>query len=402
MDNCLIFPKLETKHIYIIIFVISSWFRVVFPDIIQKYLATINDEKYYFKIICFFDMFANFFGDISVGLYKLVNICIVKKKKDEKVYTSIEVKTKKEMLKIFFMILPLIAFIDILAQLCLYIFSFYPGESFIKDRDLYFLVGIDIFFRYIFSRIFLKSSFYKHHYLSMVLTFIGFLPLMVINIIALSQDYAEYSPDRISFIVILSGIRSILYSLEDVFNKIALNKLLLRPYELMFYKAVFEIIPIIIIFFITKGFSKDDYFSSYFEKQKIFGRLFYRLCFIICNIGRTIALITIIEKINPNHLSVLKSMEFIGLFIYGMFGGGFPISLFIIGSISCIIIFIGSIIHNEMIIINKWGFYKCTDYYKTEVKSFSNVDNDVKLEDDKNKKDKSQDSLLGDSSINQE
>ena len=46
-----------------------------------------------------------------------------------------------------------------------------------------------------------------------------------------------------------------------------------------------------------------------------------------------------------------------------------------------------------MIIINKFGLFECTDYYKTEIKPFSNVD--VNFED-KNKKEES--SLLGESS----
>ena len=195
------------------------------------------------------------------------------------------------------------------------------------------------------------------------------------------------------------------YSLEDVFNKIALNKLLIRPFELMFYKAIFEIIPTIIFTLISK--SQVD-FSLYTEKHfhggKLFGRIFYRLFFIIFNIFRTISLITIIEKLNPNHLSILKSMEFIANFIYIMIWSSIyendfelnPLNL-CIEIFCCLILLLGSVIHNEMIIINKWGLLECTDYYKTEIKGF-----DVNLvEDNKNKNDKTQDSLLGES-ISQE
>lgn len=406
-NKFIIFPKLESKHINIIVFVLSSLFRVLIPGLIKDSFDHFV-EKGFFKEICYFDMLTNFLGDISVGFYKLVTICKVK---ENKISTSVGVQTKKEMLKKFFVILPIIAFIDIFAQLCLYCFPFFDRKGYvlgigydkkiIHERDLFFLVGIDIFFRYIFSRILLKSYFYKHHYVSMFLTFIGFIPLVIINIIDLSNNIV--SQNNVSTLIcviyiILNASRAILYSLEDVFNKIALNKLLLRPYELMFYKAVFQIFPIFIISIVTmSGPHFSNYIDINFVDDKIFGRLVYRLFFIIFTILRTIALITIIEKINPNHLSILKSMEFIVLFIYTMSKEqDFKLNPLKLNFeiFSCFILFLGSIIHNEMIIINKWKLYECTDYYKSEVKGFSNID--VDFEGNNSKNDKS-DSLLGES-----
>ena len=423
-DKFIIFPKLDSKHINIIVFVISSLLRVVVPNlIIQTDFASIeNDENHsFFKEICYFDMLTNFIGDISVGFYKIITIFGNKQNQNPNPSTSVEEKTKKEMLKKFFIILPLIAFIDTLAQLCLYFFSFIDDQGIvlgvghskkiIREQDLFFLVGIDIFFRYIFSLILLKSYFYKHHYLSMLLTFIGFIPLMIINILDLNKsmdsDYVEEKNYKLISIyyIILNTIRAILYSLEDVFNKIALNKLLIRPFELMFYKAIFEIIPTIIFTLISK--SQEDfslYTEKHFHDSKLFGRILYRLFFIIFNIFRTISLITIIEKLNPNHLSILKSMEFIANFIYIMIWSSIYESDFRISPLNlcieifcCLILLLGSIIHNEMIIINKWGLLECTDYYKIEIKGF-----DANLvEENKNKNDKTQDSLLGES-ISQE
>ena len=422
-DKFIIFPKLDSKHINIIIFVISSLLRVVVPNLIQttNFASIEHDGHSFFKEICYFDMLTNFIGDISVGFYKIITIFGNKQNQNPNPSTSVEEKTKKEMLKKFFIILPLIAFIDTLAQLCLYSFSFLDNKGIvlgvgqskkiIHEQDLFFLVGIDIFFRYIFSLILLKSYFYKHHYLSMLLTFIGFIPLMIINILDLNKsmdsDYVEEKNYKLISIyyIILNTIRAILYSLEDVFNKIALNKLLIRPFELMFYKAIFEIIPTIVFTLISK--SQEDfslYTEKHFHDSKLFGRILYRLFFIIFNIFRTISLITIIEKLNPNHLSILKSMEFIANFIYIMIWSSIYESDFQISPLNlcieifcCLILLLGSIIHNEMIIINKWGLLECTDYYKVEIKGF-----DANLvEENKNKSNRTQDSLLGES-ISQE
>jgi hypothetical protein len=200
--------------------------------------------------------------------------------------------------------------------------------------------------------------------------------LAIINLkdIFTGDEYKE-SGYFIYIYLILFLIMTILYSLEDVFNKIALNKLLLRPYELMFYKAVFQIIGIIFVSFIMKGKIVD-----YVKIQFSVGRIFYRLFFIICNIFRTISLITIIELINPNHLSILKSTEFIGLFIFIMIWSKtvdnkeIDFIKIILESFSLLLLLIGSIIHNEIIIINKWGLLECTDYYKTDIIGFTNID----------------------------
>ena len=201
---------------------------------------------------------------------------------------------------------------------------------------------------------------------------------------------------------------TIIYSLEDVLNKICLNKLIIKPFELMFYKAVFQIIFVVplTLFMIFKEDIMPDYFSTNFKGKRILGRIIYRLSFIICNIFRTWSLITIIQLVNPNHLSILKSSEFAILFL------AFPIfkylkerwgkdyhynvdSLNLIFGIICFIIsLIGSAIHNEIIIINRWGFYECTDYYKIEIKN--NEDIDFIENDDKNSVNR--DSLPEDSS----
>ena len=138
----------------------------------------------------------------------------------------------------------------------------------------------------------------------------------------------------------------------------------------------------------------------------ILGRILYRLSFIISNIFRTWSLITIIQLVSPNHLSVLKSSEFAILFII------LPIFKFIksifddssefnldtynvsFGIACCIISIIGSAIHNEIIIINKWGLYECTDYYKSEVKASNNNMEDFLGTESKNEEN---DSLFGES-----
>ena len=66
--------------------------------------------------------------------------------------------------------------------------------------------------------------------------------------------------------------------------------------------------------------------------------------------------------------------------------------------ISCVILFISACIHNEMIVIKICGFYECTDYYKTEVQGFPNIDIDFDTEQSGRYNDEN--SLMDNSSIN--
>jgi hypothetical protein len=260
---------------------------------------------------------------------------------------------------------------------------------------------IDILSRYLFSRFILKSYFYKHHILSIILTTIGFVPLTVFNIIDIFDEDNGYSTKTISIFLALYIAMTIIYSLEDVLNKICLNQLLIRPYELMFYKAVFQIFVIIpLTIFMLVNYSNE--FSDHMNSINFVGRFLYRFSFIISNCFRTWSLITIIELVNPNHLSILKSFEFAVLFVFLSIYSKIKDEevesyIYYLGTFCCVISLIAAAIHNEMVIINKCGLLKCTNYYKIEVKSNSNININYD-ENDEDQINKTQDSLINDSS----
>ena len=396
-EGLIIFPKIDSKLFYLIIFIICSLMRNLIPRLIEQYFLTkdIKDEQYY-KGNSYLDILSNFIGDFLAGIMIIFNKLRYKDISD-KITTTQELKTRKEMRIKFIFYLSIIAIIDFLAQLCLssFLFSYsIPNKvvdnnnKFINEEKLYFVVLIDIISRYFFSRLFLNSYFYKHHILSIVLTCIGFIPLMIRN---LFNIFSVITP----FIIIYLFqyiFMTIIYSLEDVLNKICLNQLILRPYELMFYKAFFQIIlilPLSIYVFLNIKIANIKFDLPH---------IFYWLSFIISNIFRTWSLITIIELINPNHLSVLKSSEFAVLFIFlSIINKTEDILIIIFGIICCLISLIGSIIHNEIIIINRYGLLECTDYYKSEMKGFHTEDD---LEIENNKKINNEDSLLNDSCDN--
>ena len=416
-----IFPKWDEKIKYIFIFIICSLMRRLIPRIIECFsFAKLVESK--FKFDHYFNLMTNFISDFSVGIILLINKLREHYNNRETYKIVPPTAIKANMKKYFFILFSIIAIIDFIAQFCMFIFPFFDPKNkileeqskktIIKEEDLYFVVLIDIISRYIFSKFILKGHFYRHHILAIIITCIGFIPFIIVNMINLInsyQDQNEYKIHRNMIIYLILYITmTIIYSLEDVLNKICLNKLIIKPFELMFYKAVFQIIfvvPLTLYMIIKENIS--EHFSTNFKGIKILGRIVYRLSFIICNIFRTWSLITIIQLVNPNHLSILKSSEFAILFVV------FPIFKYIkdisphidykydfdainlISGIICFIIsFIGSAIHNEIIIINRCGLYECTDFYKIEIKK--NEDIDFIEKDDKNSVNR--DSLPEDSS----
>ena len=405
--KCLICPKLDFKNIYILIFVLTSLFRRLIPKIIQK--LDNNDNKPPNTVIYYFDIVSNFFSYI-ISSFLIIKDKLKKGYNKEQITTSEGEKTIKNMRRFFFIIIPLIALTDFLGQLCLYFFCRIQSnkseiDKYISQEDLFFIIFFDISFRYIFSRILLKSYFYKHHYLSMILTFIGSIPLLIIamkNIFEIKNISDQ--KDSIIIFIFLYLIRALLFSLEDVFNKIALNKLLLRPYQLMFYKSLFEMIPII-------GLSVPEIIKDFDDFKKIYnnllGFLLYRGVYIIFGFFLFFAYISIIELVNPNHLSILKSLEFIAFYINNTIWdfiekekNDIKYFNYIFEFISCIILLFAALLHNEMIIVKKCGLYECTDYYKTEVKGFSNIDVDFDADKTLTNNDETEDLKIANDSIN--
>ena len=424
--------KFNEKIYYLIIFVICSLFRRILPFIIET-TEFGKQESPNFNKSCLFNMVSNFSGDILPGLYILYHYFSSKddkatkknkliEKTEEKEYDTLDPKEeerkkyqeeqKDEMKNNFFLIMIIIAVVDIIAQLNLLVFSYYDtngstlgfldecseknnticsnessNEVKINEDDLIFTVAINIISRYLFSRLFLTIYITYHNKVSLYITAFSFIPLIIFNI----KTLIKYTQGREMWVYIfLNVFMTILYAFEDVMNKVALTKLVIRPYELMFYKALFQI-PFFVATFIGVGFldkyhpnqntrNLQDYLSD--NKSKLFGRIIYRFSFIISNIFRTLSLISVIEILSPNDLFILKALEFVVLSIFSMIKDIYYIKnfndiiYFIIEFVCCIFMLFASCIANEIFIINRFDLAKETNFIKEDNKD--KIDEEIK------------------------
>ena len=412
--NLIILSKPDAKHFYLLIFILASLLRRLIPKILdkdkgEKELDLQNYKSYDHNLNkCYFDLLSNYIGDILAGVMTLINKLISK----FRATTSEAKEREKDMRKKSLFYLSIIAVIDIIAQFCLFLFSTLISKrklleyEVIKEENLYFVVSIDIFSRYIFSRIFLQSYFYKHHIVSIVLTFIGFIPLIIKNLSDITTDESNNNilkNGKALIYLILFIYMTIIYSLEDVFNKLCFNQSILEPYDLMFYKALIQTI-LVIPLTIYVCIDKDNDLLLYISKNMDTKRVFYRFSFIFSNIFRTWSLLNIIRLVDPNLLSVLKSSEFAILFIFLSISSIFSdqhmdTAFYVCGIICCIFSILGSAIHNELIIINKYGLLKCTKYYKSGLEDnqeFPSIE-DLDTEENDSKNNQTDHSLLDNS-----
>ena len=395
---CILIPELSNKYWFFVLFVIGSLFRKMVPSVLSDYIFKIKKNNIKFeeeRREIFFDIVCNIICDLLTGILhclsekynpqstkKRKKKTLINNKKDLRVKYIYHERPnyKSNLLKHIF----IISLIDFICQMllfgnCIYEKSEYfndsnKSESIIRNDDyLYSFLVIDIISRYIFSCLLLKTYFYTHHYLSFTLNLIAIIIFFYIDI---KFKFKEYSIIYIIMII----IRYILYSLEDILNKLVLIYFFINPETLLFYKGIFSLIYLVIFTLSLIIFDK----LNFPELNLIFlANIFCRLYFIIFNIIRSIYIVKVIDVFSSQHISFLRVLETIFLFIFykidskyknaiisekkdtNIFDnyihletlyewievGGFLILLF------------STLIHNEIIILNCKRYKKYTLYF---------------------------------------
>ena len=367
------FQGFSFNHLFFIFYFISSFIRKrihepLFGEHIQisglYYQMYINTISHFFTIIPY-----------------LISKCLTKKeiareeeikrikgtKSIKYIYSEQEeiITRPKSLLKYTLVV----SIFDFSAELFINIFYFFNDKT---DVLWYYSLRIYSIFntimQYIVSYFVLKTYFYKHHYLSFSINFFCIFIFLIIDIITIVEneirDYQYY------ILIIMRLFRLTCFAFGDGYSKKVLYSEFLSPYSLLLYKAIYETIFLIIIsipFIFLKTndlyIDNDNIFKGFPEHMSGM-KLLYSFFFMICQFFYNLFLMIIIDRFSPSHLPLAYFLESLGFAIYDIITkliSGKEIDwLSYINFVVYIILFIGAMIHNEIIIINACGFNSYT------------------------------------------
>ena len=382
--------KPTKKHWYFFLFLIGAFLRMAIPDFFT-YIKNKNNDlesdsnnvdnlntnltRKYFEII------RNILSDLLFGIFHWIHKIRNKddsKKRNQQTYNTNSQKVyfifngESNRDKQLYKIIIIISLVDIICQLIIPSYYIFEIKALKKENnieiqpyELYFLLFFDIFARYLFSLWILRTYFYFHHYLSFILNIIGLIPISYAEIVFKLKLESTY----ILFVIIVS-IQLILYSFEDIMNKVAFRTLYILPNTLIFYKGLVQLIYLAIIsgFFFGFGLFKHANVNILFEFE-------YFIFFIPFNILRTYYLVEVIDKFSAQHMTILKVFEYNILFGYDLLIKPFfslegnntnkntNLYWYILEIFGFFLLLISSLIYNELIIINHPKLKSKTEYY---------------------------------------
>ena len=229
------------------IYVLIYWLLEIFVRLIMYYkweYFKISDDaaetEYMFLI---YPSISKLFSGILI-IY--IN-CVVSKKSGYKNKNKVKLIYKNPIgkkTKYYYLKLLLISFLEILSYSFYFIFFlFMKGEneniSSKTAKDVFTL--LDIIIRYILSIIILKIKIFKHHIWSIFAIIIGFFLIVPFDICDV------YFEEEINNVVGVISLKSVFYPLENTYVKKFFNEFYVLPEYLLFSIGVVEVIIFLII-----------------------------------------------------------------------------------------------------------------------------------------------------------
>ena len=367
------------KFLYFIFYIILGFMKELFEEKIGYFF--VDPIAKYFEFTIIYTI-----GDLLCGFFALIvkkrtnsgtieEKPIVKKKINSgkidlsEKNTLIYNKTyDSEAYYIPFKRLIYLSLFDLLGQSCNIIYAFlYKEENFkLPHHDLNLSLIFDIISRFFLNKIFLKNEFYPHYYLSITINVISS------SILCISDIYFIFIDKKVShWIYLVKTIIAIfLYSLENVEGKIGLNCEFLNVFSLLFYKGVIQTFFLIIISLIFIILKQYYLFTGLFDNNEYPFNLKFGLhigIFLLINMLSNICIWKIIDLYTIQHLTIAKGGVFFASYISSLFQKKLDYQIkekiyyfYFTDIFGFILLFIGTLIHNEIIILNFCGLNKYT------------------------------------------
>ena len=372
------FPKLTWKYLLFLFYFIASFIKKT----AQAYFE--NNQKI---AIEFLKLYMYDVGDFL----SIIPLIITKKrmktekKEDETKNENITITNTKTIELIYnnytveknncnaFIIILIFTLTDMIAQLAPVIYYVVKEDQklVVKQANLNSRLLFNIIFIIIFSRLILKTKFYRHHIFAFSIDLVGLIVLTIIDISKIINDTGDNI--TMSIIYILVKILSvILYSIQNSLAKYLFLYYYITTYSLLVNKSIFQFFYLLIFSFpfifkkmeIKDGESKTIFsmIADIFEDKIYYGIVIgYTITSFFCNnLG-----CKIIEEFSPNHFIIAKLLENFGIFLIDLIinGPDSEVYLIVVKIIMNIILILSSLIFNEILVINICGLSKDTKLF---------------------------------------
>ena len=319
----------------------------------------INEDNYLsFLVLNISDLLAGFLVLITHFRSKSIKEETEKNKvktaddKYELIYNDLSIREHK------FILIFSVSVIEFVGRSTYFIyFLIFTSYDYLNSSKTIWLVSIDVLARIIFLKKILKTGLYKHHIVSIILIIIGFFPMTLGGIIDLVKS--KHSSYLLAIIP-----RNILFPLADTLSKIILTDKFVLPQYLMFYKGIINfsmhtiIIPILLL---TKTLTiKDNDGNSYFSKFKSVPALTILISNIFSKFLKQLCIMEILYFFTPQHVCFINSVSWLIIFFKNFFFYTTSTALIIIYIFTFLFIIFGTLLFNEMIILNIYGLNKDT------------------------------------------
>ena len=373
----LLFPKPSLNHIFFLLYFFCS---ILKQAILKDFKEQSNLSIPVFKLYIY-----NIGDYLSFIPYIIIkkkskseadnNNDLTKEKSKDEINYIYNNKIKKEIknnIKHIILNLTLISLFDFFAQISSVIYYLVKQKQNmeVKQANMNSLLIFNVIFLFLFSRLILKTKFYRHHFFSFIIFFIC---LIVINFLDFEEIYEGGKETLIISIIYLSvrifGV--ILYSISDVLAKNMFLYYYFSPYFLLLIKAVIQFFYLI-IFSLPLCFIKfKDENGQEMLLFSMFGGIFdnkiyilFYVLYLINSFFYNIFDYILVDKFSPNHSAIAKILENLGIFLINVIEGDITFGYYlIIRLIMYVILIIASLIFNEFLVINICGLGNYTKLF---------------------------------------
>jgi hypothetical protein len=280
-----------------------------------------------------------------------------------------------------YMLIFLISLLEFICRSTNFFYLIIIKKFTIRVGEIAWLISVDFFARILISRRVLKFRLFRHHYFSIVLIILGFFSMSICAF----ESISEYELNNWPYFIFII-IKNILLPLEDVYNKILLTDKFLLPHYLMFWRGLFNCIfltllglCIIVPGVIEYNFNTPDEMNS---NITIF--LLHKIIFIIFSFCRAFIYLKVVDIFSPQHVAFCNAAFYLYLLILCRCKNDKSILILIIDIFSLIVIIFATLIFNELIIINAFGFNQNTKkgFIKKEMLELQNINSLENHEDE--------------------